>query len=114
MAATPNSPCDAAPRAAFTFFAGHAALDLPATLKARLKATPRDLLARPEDLAYWLVDAGRSVAVPAVLPSDLQTARALREAIYALSIAAIEHKRFPAAALRTLNRVAAGNSAIPQ
>jgi len=114
MAATSNFPSDAAPREAFTFFAGHAALDLPATLKARLKLVPRDLLARPEDLARWLVAVGQGSAAPAASPSDLQTARALREAIYMLSIAAIEHKRLPAAALRTLNRIAAGNCAVPQ
>jgi predicted RNA-binding Zn ribbon-like protein len=108
------SDTPAAPRAEFTFFAAHAALDLPATLTGRLKTATRELLVQPEDLRRWLVAAGRVDTAPPVGSADLETARALRESIYVLALAAIGGKKFPAGARRILNRIAAGTTAVPQ
>jgi len=87
-------------RDGFRFRGGCSAIDLPATLQARLSPAPRELLAIPADLARWLVSAG------------FATARALREAIYVL--AGRRGRAQVKAARETLNRIAAGPAATPQ
>ena len=59
--ATDDRPED---RDGFRFRGGHVALDLAATLGARLKAQPRELLAAPADLDRWLVSAGLAEREP--------------------------------------------------
>ncbi len=77
-------------RDGFRFRAGRLALDFAATLAARLKPVPRELLAVPKDLERWLAvselafDGSRATAV------DLASARALREALYRLAVARID------------------------
>ena len=101
-------------RDGFRFRAGHVALDLAGTLAARLKPSPRELLAHPSDLARWLVAAERTDAIPEVTQADVGLARTLRESIYSLALAQIHRKALPDEARRKLNRFAAEAPAVPQ
>jgi predicted RNA-binding Zn ribbon-like protein len=98
-------------RDGFRFRGGSNAIDLCATLQARLSPSPRELLNTPEDLARWLLSAGLATAAPKTTAKDLLLARKLREAIYVLAgrLGAIKTK----AARQTLNRIAAGAAAVP-
>jgi predicted RNA-binding Zn ribbon-like protein len=98
-------------RDGFRFRGGCNAIDLPATLQARLTPSPRELLNSPDDLARWLVSAGMVSRTPKTTAKDLSAARALREAIYVLA----EGRRGTEAevARKTLNHIAAGTSAVP-
>jgi predicted RNA-binding Zn ribbon-like protein len=98
-------------RDGFRFRGGCNAIDLPATLQARLSASPRELLLTPGDLARWLVSAGLADAMPKTTAKDLSSARALREAIYVL--AGGGRGAETEAARKTLNEVAAGSPAVP-
>ena len=99
-------------RDGFRFRGGYNAIDLPATLQARLSSAPRELLATPADLARWLVSAGLATSAPEVTSDHLATARAVREAIYVL--AGRRGRDQIKAARATLNRIAAGSAATPQ
>ena len=101
-------------RDGFRFRGGHNAIDLPATLQARLKPAPRELLKTPQDLARWLVAAGLSPTLPEANESDLTLARSLREAIYTLANAKLPGGPDPADAIIVLNAVAAEPAAAPQ
>ena len=101
-------------RDGFKFRAGHVALDFAATMAARLKPLPLELLALPSDLGRWLRAAGMTDAMPEVTQSDLSLARTLRESIYGLALARIQGEDLPDEARRRLNRIAAEVSAIPQ
>jgi len=101
-------------RDGFKFRAGHAALDLAGTLAARLKPSPRELLADPSDLGRWLVAAELADAMPEVTQAHVALARTLRESIYSLALARIQRKLLPDEARRKLNRLAAEESAVPQ
>lgn len=94
-------------RDGFRFRGGVVVLDLAATLAARLKPEPRDLLQTPPDLARWLIAAGLANSAPDVRQDDLEKARALREAIYRVAIARIAGEGIPDEARRTINRIAA-------
>lgn len=72
-------------RDGFRFRGGHPALDLAATLAARRKPEPRELLASPADLDRWLVSSGLTRTPPRATAADVALARELREAIYALA-----------------------------
>lgn len=108
---SPASPTEQ--RDGFRFRGGHRALDLVATLAARLKPVPRDLLALPGDLDRWLRAAGFAVD-PRATDADLQWARRLREAIHDLALARIAGRPGPASARADLNRLASGPAAAPQ
>jgi len=101
-------------RDGFAFYAGHLALDLPATLRGRLREAPKDLLAAPHDLARWLHAAGMSTNLPPVSAQDLAFARALRESAYALALDRIAGTSEAVRARRTLNRLAAERGAQPE
>jgi predicted RNA-binding Zn ribbon-like protein len=101
-------------RDGFKFRAGHVALDLPATMAARLKPSPRELLAHTNDLGRWLSAAGMTDEMPEVTQSDLSLARILRESIYSLALARIHRKALPDEARRRLNRIAAEVPAVPR
>src|ERR1700722_9879963 len=101
-------------RDGFRFRGGHNAIDLPATLQARLKPTPRELLKTPQDLVRWLAAAGLASSPLEANESDLTLARSLREAIYTLATAKLPGAPDPADALRVLNALAAEPSAMPQ
>src|SRR4029450_9750575 len=72
-------------RDGFRFRGGHVALDLAATLGARLKAEPRELLVTAADLDRWMVSSGLARSRPHATAEDLKLARELREAIYAIA-----------------------------
>ncbi len=99
-------------RDGFRFRGGSNAIDLPATLQARLSVSPRELLKAPDDLARWLVSAGMAGSAPKTTAKDLATARALREAIYVL--AGGRGGAEAEAARKALNRIAAGIAAVPR
>lgn len=99
-------------RDGFRFRGGSAAIDLAATLQARLKPVPRELLAAPGDLDRWLVSAGLVASSPGAVESDLATARALREAIFALA-GSLGGPDLDAAARTVLNGIAAVPAAAP-
>jgi predicted RNA-binding Zn ribbon-like protein len=99
-------------RDGFRFRGGAAALDLTATLQARLSATPRELLAMPGDLDRWLVSAGLATAPPGAAPADLKMAIALREAVFVLA-GDLTGPALDVAACETLNAIAAGRAAAP-
>lgn len=100
-------------RDGFRFRGGHRALDLVATLAARLKPVPRDLLALPGDLDRWLRAAG-FIAEPRATDADLQSARRLREAVHDLALARIAGRPDPDSARADLNQLASGPAAAPQ
>ncbi|HWX32048.1 MAG TPA: ABATE domain-containing protein [Steroidobacteraceae bacterium] len=99
-------------RHGFRFRGGCDAIDLPATLQARLSSSPRELLNTPDDLARWLVTAGMASTKPRTTAKDLAAARVLREAIYVL--AGKPSRAKAEAARKTLNRIAADTAAAPQ
>jgi len=99
-------------RDGFRFRGGHAAIDLAATLQARLKPAPRELLVAPGDLDRWLVSAGLVTASPGATEADLATARALREAIFVLAVD-LGGSGPDADARDVLNRIAAAPAAVP-
>ena len=96
-------------RDGFRFRGGHVVLDLAATLAARLKEQPRELLGKPADLNRWLVSSGIAGRAPRATEGDVALARELREAIYALVSG-----RPASAARATLNAVAALRPARPK
>jgi predicted RNA-binding Zn ribbon-like protein len=96
-------------RDGFRFRGGHVALDLAATLAARRKAEPRELLASPADLDRWLVSSGLTPSPPRATLADVELARELREAIYALASG-----QGTRAAREALNAGAALPAACPQ
>lgn len=93
-------------RDGFRFRGGSIALDLAATLQARLKPSPRELLATPRDLDRWLVSAGLATSPPGASAAELDIAHDLREAIYTLA-GGLAEQPLDAGARGTLNRVAA-------
>ena len=100
---------DSEERDGFRFRGGHRAIDLTATLQGRLKEMPRELLNTPNDLVRWLAAAGLG-CVPDATGKDVETARALREAIFTLA----GYQDGDASAERaTLNQIAAGVPAVP-
>jgi predicted RNA-binding Zn ribbon-like protein len=101
-------------RDGFRFRGGSLPLDLTATLAGRLKPAPKELLDQPEDLSRWLVAAGLCLDPPAASPADVDLARELREAIYALATSRIEAAAAAGPHLETLNRLAASPAAVPQ
>jgi len=109
----PDPILPAEQRGGFRFRGGHRALDLVATLAARRKPAPRELLGAPGDVERWLVAAGFASGAHAT-EADLFTARRLREAIHDLAVARIAGKSGPAEARADLNAVAAGPAAAPQ
>lgn len=101
-------------RDGFKFRSGNLALDLPATLAARLKPEPRDLLATPRDLGRWLAAAGLAQRPPEPTAEELEQARDLREALYRLALASARGRSFAAKDRALLNRWAAEAPPAPQ
>ena len=96
-------------RDGFRFRGGHPALDLAATLGARLKAQQRELLETPADLDRWLVSSGLVERQPGAGGEDVALARELREAVYAIASG-----KGTGAARERLNAVAALPAAPPR
>lgn len=89
-------------------FGGRLCLDFTWTLRFRA-VHPTDLLTRPERLVEWLA----AVGLPAgrVTASELDDARALREAIYAAALDTIDRKPLRPRHLTVVNRWAAAEPA---
>lgn len=85
--------------------ADHPALDLVGTLSERT-TTRFEHLVTPADLDGWLVRAGVVDRSPAADTRDLTAALELREALYALLVAATDGRPLPPDALGVANRVA--------
>jgi predicted RNA-binding Zn ribbon-like protein len=96
-------------RDGFRFRGGHIALDLTATLAGRLKADGRELLATPADLDRWLISSGLATRPPRSSPADVDLARELREAVYAIASGAGSRT-----SRATLNAIAALPAAAPK
>jgi len=109
-----STPATGEVRDGFKFRSGRLALDLPASVAARLRAEPRDLLATPHDLGRWLVAAGLAESNPEPAAEELDEARELREALYRLALACAEGRGFDAADRDLLNRWAAEPQPVPQ
>jgi predicted RNA-binding Zn ribbon-like protein len=101
-------------RDGFRFRGGSLPLDFAATLGARLREQPRELLEVPGDLARWLVAAGLASSRPKANEDDLRQARALRETLYRLAVARISGKPFPDADRLALNRLARSATPAPR
>jgi predicted RNA-binding Zn ribbon-like protein len=99
-------------RDGFRFRGGSSALDLTATLQARVKPSPRELLATPQDLDRWLVSARLASFAPGANEDDLEIAHALRETIYALA-SGLDAPSLDRGACDALNRIAAAAPAVP-
>lgn len=96
-------------RDGFRFRGGHVALNLAATLGARWKAEPRELLATPADLDRWLISSGLTRNLAHATAADVALARELREAIYAVASG-----QGTPGARKALNAIAALPAAKPQ
>src|SRR3569623_3748379 len=72
-------------RDGFRFRGGSITLVLAATLQARLKPSPRELLATPRDLDRWLVSAELAPSPPGASAAELDIAHDVREAISPLA-----------------------------
>jgi len=105
-----NMDLPAEDRDGFRFRGGAIALDLAATLQARLKPAPRELLATPQDLDRWLVSAGLVTSLPGATAADLDIAHALREAIFTLA-GGLGERPLDTDARAVLNRIAASPAA---
>lgn len=101
-------------RDGFKFRGGSLPLDFAATLAARLRETPRELLAEPADLARWLVAARLAPSRLKVTAGELQRARALREAIYEIALARARGEALHDSDRALLNRAAIGKTPAPR
>jgi predicted RNA-binding Zn ribbon-like protein len=109
-----HSPAAAEERDGFKFRSGSLALDLAATLAARLTPAPRELLAAPRDLGRWLVAAGLEAGRPKVSGRDLIEARELREALYRLASSCAKGEAYDARSRALVNRWAMEPQPAPQ
>lgn len=100
-------------RDGFRFRGGHDALDFTSTLAARLKPQPIERLQTPADLGRWFVAADIVSTAPDIDTNDLEKARKLREAIFALASARLIGQDAPRSR-ELINDVAASPSAVPQ
>ncbi|MHA3702003.1 CGNR zinc finger domain-containing protein [Jatrophihabitans sp. YIM 134969] len=86
--------------------ADHPALDFVGTVAER-NSTRHEHLRTPVDLDDWLVRAGVVDRHPQADDDDLIRALEVREALYALLVAASDSRPLPRAALAAVNRAAA-------
>lgn len=101
-------------RDGFKFRGGCVALDVTATLAGRKRAEPTDLWRDPGDLRRWFEAAELGPVRPAPTAGDLDDARELREAIYALALAVTRGEPLAARERAVVNRWAARPSPGPQ
>ncbi len=95
------------------FVCGNPALDFAATLRARRSAR-FEMFVTPERLGAWYEESGVVDAVTPGEDGDVQQARAVREAVYALITARRLGEEFGADALAVVNEAARRPSAVPQ
>jgi predicted RNA-binding Zn ribbon-like protein len=90
----------------FVFVSGRRCLDFAGTLRYRRSAC-EELLTEPDRLSEWAVQAGWADAAIAVTEDDLAAAIELREAIYRVVTARLEHRALEVADVDLLNERAA-------
>ncbi|WP_343235897.1 ABATE domain-containing protein, partial [Streptomyces sp. SID10815] len=80
------TPFDAVPaeELRFNFRSGRLCLDLVATVGERWRGN-HERLREPADLARWYREAGLLDVPPAITPTGLDAARALREAVHRIA-----------------------------
>ena len=89
----------------FAYVSGRRCLDFAGTLKFRTSAR-EDLLTEPDRLSAWAVQAGLVDADMAVTQDDLAAAIELREAIYRVVTARLEHRAVDVADADLINECA--------
>jgi predicted RNA-binding Zn ribbon-like protein len=95
-------------RAGFPFRSGALCLDFVATL-AKRGMGDRELLGGPEELATWLRAARLPSARPPITEGDVAGARALREAIHAMTRSLVDHTPLPVDAIDLVNEAASAS-----
>ncbi|GAQ52495.1 CGNR zinc finger domain-containing protein [Streptomyces acidiscabies] len=95
------------------FVCGDPALDFAATLRARRSAR-FEMFADPDRLTAWYVESGIVDAVSPARESDVEEAKAVREAIYRLVTTRRLGEAYDGAALTVVNNAAREPSAVPQ
>ncbi|OKH98972.1 hypothetical protein A6A06_25560 [Streptomyces sp. CB02923] len=95
------------------FVCGAPALDFAATLRAR-RSVRFEMFAAPERLDAWYLESGIVDSVTPARPSDVERAKAVREAVYELITARRLGAAFGARALDVLNEAARRPAAAPQ
>jgi predicted RNA-binding Zn ribbon-like protein len=91
---------------AFEYVSDRPVLDFVATVAER-GSTDLEMLRTPADLATWIRGAGLVDDAGSLDVADLDRARALREAAYALVVALLDDTRAPARARAAVNAAAA-------
>jgi len=86
----------------FTFVSGRQCLDFAGTMKYRTSVR-EELLTEPEGLSEWAVQAGLVDAAIDVTDDDLAVAIGVRDAIYRIVAAHLEHRRLDGADLKLLH-----------
>ncbi len=76
----------------FSYVSGRRCLDFAGTLRHRGSAQVEELLTDPDRLSEWAVQAGLVDAAITVTEDELAAAIDLREAIYRVVIARLEHR----------------------
>ncbi|MFD7668726.1 CGNR zinc finger domain-containing protein [Streptomyces sp. NPDC059788] len=95
------------------FVCGHPALDFAATLRAR-RTVRFEMFAAPARLDAWYLESTVVDRVTPSRPSDVERAKAVREAVYELITARRLDEPFGDRALDVLNEAARKPSAAPQ
>jgi predicted RNA-binding Zn ribbon-like protein len=91
----------------FSFHRGSLALDFVGTMGARASSKPDERLPDGAALLRWLAEAGLPVPTR-ITQAELDTARALREAIYLLAVNSLDGKGWLPGAVNLVNRAALG------
>jgi predicted RNA-binding Zn ribbon-like protein len=96
------------------FVCDNPALDFAATLRAR-RSRRFEMFAAPDRLDAWYVESGLVDAVaPRCTPADVEHAKAVREAVYALVQARRRGEPYPEAELAAVNAAALHPAAAPR
>jgi predicted RNA-binding Zn ribbon-like protein len=101
-------------RDGFKFRSERLCLDLVATLAARLRPEPRELLATPQDLGRWLAAAGLTRQTLQPGEAEWISCRALREALHRLVQSRLRGESFAQEDLALVNHWAAMPLPAPQ
>jgi predicted RNA-binding Zn ribbon-like protein len=97
----------------FVYVSGRRCLDFAGTLRHRTSA-PEELLTDPDRLSAWAVQSGLVDAAIAVTEDDLAAAIELREAIYRVVTARLEHRPLEVADVDLINDRASQPRLTPQ
>ncbi|MER6535956.1 CGNR zinc finger domain-containing protein [Streptomyces sp. 900105755] len=95
------------------FVCGNPALDFAATLRAR-RTVRYEMFATPDRLDAWFLESGLVDEIAPADEADVEQAKEVREAIYALVTARHLGQKYDEGMLRRLNRAAGTPPATPQ